>query len=153
MYASGKTMKETEKAIGNMLNAIQQGIYGESTKQRLDDLEEQKRDIEVKILREQINHNRMSRGQIVHWLEHFRKLDLDEYEHRESLVRVFVNATYVYDDHIVLVLNYMGDAQTIISLADVDGAGIRHGYASRLHAKRAQDGVSRSPNIHKQFSH
>ncbi|MDR2162517.1 MAG: hypothetical protein LBO70_01010 [Clostridiales Family XIII bacterium] len=51
-----------------------------------------------------------------------RKLDLDEYEHRESLVRVFVNAIYVYDDHIVLVLNYMDNAQTI-SLAEVEGAG------------------------------
>jgi DNA invertase Pin-like site-specific DNA recombinase len=117
-----KQMKETEKAIGNMLNAIQQGIFNESTKQRLDDLEEQKHDIGVKILQEQINHNHLSRGQVVHWLEHFRKLDTGKYEHRESLVRVFVNAVYVYNDHIVLLLNYTEGAQTI-SLADVEDEG------------------------------
>ena len=31
-------LDETQKAINNMLNAIQQGIFNKSTKQRLDDL-------------------------------------------------------------------------------------------------------------------
>ena len=49
-------LNETEKAIGNMLNAIQQGIFNKSTKERLDELEAVKSDLEVKIIQEEMHH-------------------------------------------------------------------------------------------------
>ncbi|MDR1135151.1 MAG: recombinase family protein [Clostridiales Family XIII bacterium] len=124
-----KQMKETERAISNMLNAIQQGIFNESTKQRLDELEAQKHEIEIKILQEQIQHNRLSRKQIIHWLHHFRKLDTDIYEHRERLVNTFLNAVYVYDDRILLMLNYKDGAKTV-SLGDIEQSGFGSGAVS-----------------------
>ena len=47
-------LAETEKGIDNLLNAIQQGILNKSTKQRLDDLEAKKEDIEVSILQAEL---------------------------------------------------------------------------------------------------
>ncbi|HBT63973.1 MAG TPA: recombinase family protein, partial [Ruminococcaceae bacterium] len=47
-------LDETEKAIANMLNAIQQGIFNKSTKGRLDELEAVKSDLEVKIIQEEM---------------------------------------------------------------------------------------------------
>ena len=44
-------LAETESAIGNILKAIEQGIFTPSTKQRLDELEARKEEILVKISR------------------------------------------------------------------------------------------------------
>ena len=41
-----KQLAETEKGINNILNSIQAGIFTPSTKQRLDELEETKRQLE-----------------------------------------------------------------------------------------------------------
>lgn len=49
-------LKEVEKGIDNMLNAIQMGIITESTKARLDSLEEEKKKIQTAILNEKLEH-------------------------------------------------------------------------------------------------
>ena len=48
---------EIEKGINNMLNAIQAGIFTPSTKQRLDELEETKRQLEDSILQEEMHNH------------------------------------------------------------------------------------------------
>ena len=49
-----KQLRETETAIQNMLNAIQAGILTSSTKERLEALETQKKDLEAKIAEEKL---------------------------------------------------------------------------------------------------
>ena len=44
-----RQLAETEKGIDNMLNAIQQGIFTASTKQRLEELEKQKEELSLSI--------------------------------------------------------------------------------------------------------
>ena len=50
-----KQLAETEKGINNMLNAIQTWIFTPSTKQRLDELEKTKSQLEVSILQEEMH--------------------------------------------------------------------------------------------------
>lgn len=45
-----KQLEEAERGITNVLNAIQMGIINASTKQRLDELEERKKDVELQII-------------------------------------------------------------------------------------------------------
>ena len=45
-------MKEVENSIENMLNAIQAGVLTSSTKARLKKLEEQQKELEVRIAEE-----------------------------------------------------------------------------------------------------
>lgn len=45
-HASRQQLAKTERGIENMLNAIRMGIINASTKQRLDELEKRKKDIE-----------------------------------------------------------------------------------------------------------
>lgn len=45
---------ETQKAIDNLLNAIQQGILTPSTKQRMEELEQQKSELSVQIMKEEM---------------------------------------------------------------------------------------------------
>lgn len=111
-------LAQTEKAIENMLNAIQQGIFTASTKQRLDELEARKEELTVCILQEEIQKPRITVEQVKYWLCRFRTLDPTKEEHRQRLIDSFVNAVYVYDDKLILTYNYK-DGQETISLADI----------------------------------
>ena len=51
-----QNLKEIENGINNILNAIQMGIVTASTKQRLEELEKQKSDLEVLIMTEEAEH-------------------------------------------------------------------------------------------------
>ena len=49
-----KQYAETQRSIDNLLNAIQQGILTPSTKQRMEDLERQKSELSVQIMKEEM---------------------------------------------------------------------------------------------------
>lgn len=114
-----KQLTETEKAINNMLNAIQSGIFNTSTKQRLDELEQTKSQLETSILQEEIQKPLLTREQVVFWICRLRKLDVTNQEQRQRLVDSFVNSVYLYDDRIVLIFNYK-DGQKSVSLQEVE---------------------------------
>lgn len=118
-----KQLAETEKAIENMLNAIQAGIFTSSTKKRLDELEESKSSLEVQILQEEIRKPVLTRQQILFWLHRFRKMDISNLEHRQRLIDTFVNAIYVYEDKIILTFNYKEGTKTI-SLDEINGSDL-----------------------------
>lgn len=61
-----KQLEEAESGITNMLDAIQMGIINASTKQRLDELEERKKDIELQIIQEEMKHPAVSREDVVY---------------------------------------------------------------------------------------
>ncbi len=108
-----KQLKETEKSIENILNAIEQGIFTKSTKQRLDELEETKNRLEDKIIKEQIENPIITREQILCWLQAFRTYDMTKPKHRQQLIDYFVNSIYVYDDRMIINFNYKENSETI----------------------------------------
>lgn len=104
---------ETERSINNFLNAIQQGIITESTKQRLEELEQLKSEISVQIAKEEIKQPTLSRDQILFWFYRLRKMDVKKLEHRRRLIDSFINSIYLFDDHMVITFNYKDGAKTI----------------------------------------
>lgn len=106
-------LAETEKAIDNMLNAIQQGIFTKSTKQRLDELEETKSRLENAITQEQFENPPFTKEQILCWLHRFRTLDISKIEHRQQLIDYFVNSVYVFDDRLIITYNYKEKTETV----------------------------------------
>ena len=78
-----KQLSETEKSINNMLDAIQQGIITSSTKKRLEDLEIQKKEIEINIAQESIKKPMLTKDQVVFWFERLRKIDITDIKHRK----------------------------------------------------------------------
>ena len=108
-----KQLRETETGIQNMLNAIQAGILTSSTKERLESLEAQKKDLEAKIAEEKLAKPAMKEEFVRFWLLHFRKLDLSQKEQRPALLATFINAIYLYDDNALLTLNYKEVTDTI----------------------------------------
>ena len=106
-----------------MLNSIQAGIFTPSTKQRLDELEETKRQLEVSILQEEMHKPLLTREQIAFFIYRFRKFDVTKREQRQRLIDSFVNAVYLYEDKIILTFNYKDGSKTI-TLAEVEGSDL-----------------------------
>ncbi len=101
-----KQLEETEKGIENMLNAIQAGILNSSTKRRLDSLEETKRKLQLSIIQEEIKNPFLSYEQMLCYITSFRDLDTTTLEGKRQLIDKFVNSIVVYDDKILINLNY-----------------------------------------------
>ena len=108
-----KQMREVENSIENMLNAIQAGVLTSSTKARLEKLEAQQKELEVRIAEEKIAKPRLSENQIRFWLTRLRKLDTRVKSHRETLINTFVNAVYLYDEKVLITFNYKDGTKTI----------------------------------------
>lgn len=106
-------LADTEKAIENMLNAIQAGIFNASTKGRLDELEATKESLELSILQEEMKKPQYTREQIRFYICQFRDVDTETLDGRRRLIDRFVNSVVVYDDHILVTFNYKDGAEQI----------------------------------------
>ncbi len=120
-------LSENEKAINNMVAAIEAGVITPTTKSRLMELEGQRADIEKGIARELIAEPQIERDHLVYFLDRFRNGSIDDEEYRIMLVDTFLNSVYLYDDDkLVLVLNYSGEhCKVTLSLVEkaIDGEG------------------------------
>ena len=108
-----KQLRDAESGIQNMLNAIQAGILTSSTKERLEQLEETKRELEARIAEEKLAKPKVTEEFIRFWLLRFRKLDMNQKDQRQALVDTFINSIYLYDDKVLITFNYKEGTQTV----------------------------------------
>ena len=108
-----KQLKETNVAINNLLNAIQAGILNRSTKERFDQLEATRDELENKIAAEKLAKPRITEEQLRFFLDRFRRLDVRQLSHRRMLIDTFINAVFLYDDKLVLTYNFREGTETI----------------------------------------
>ena len=106
-------MKDIENGIENLLNAIQAGVLTSSTKGRLEKLETQQKELEIRIAEEKLAKPKVSADFVKFWLTNFRKLDPNVKSHRETLINTFVNAVYLYDEKVLITFNYKDGTKTI----------------------------------------
>ena len=108
-----KQLRDAESGIQNMLNAIQAGILTSSTKERLEQLEETKRELEARIAEEKLAKPKVTEEFIRFWLLRFRKLDMSLKDQRQALVDTFINAICLYDDKVLITFNYKEGTQNV----------------------------------------
>lgn len=118
-----KQFAETQRGIDNLLNAIQQGILTTSTKQRLEDLEQQKNEISLQIAKEEMDKPTLTKEQILFWFNRFRNLNTEKFSHRRRLIDSFINSIFLYDDKMVITFNYK-EGMEAITFADLETSGI-----------------------------
>ena len=106
-------LREAENAISNLLNAIQQGILTRSTKERLEELENRRDELENRLACEKLAKPKVSAEFMTFWLHRFRKLDVRQQSHRKMLIDTFINAIFLYDDKMVITFNYKEGTKTI----------------------------------------
>ena len=107
-------LSDVLKKIENILQAIEQGIIFESTRDRLAGLEKQKSELEISILEEQIERPILTREQIRFGVERFKKLNIDKSADKKCLIDSFINAIYLYDDKITFTFNYKDGIKTVL---------------------------------------
>ena len=107
-------LRETETAINNLLGAIRQGLLTRSAKERLEESENRCDELENRLACEKLAKPKISAEFMTFRLHRFRKLDVRQKSHRKMLIDTFINAIFLYDDKLVLTLNYKEGAKTII---------------------------------------
>ena len=99
-------LSEINKQIENINNAIAAGIWSSSTVTKLKDLESS-----AETLKDSISALRFSQAQLMDrdrvefFLRRFTKGDRNDPLLRRHVVHTFINAVYVFDDHLKLVIN------------------------------------------------
>jgi site-specific DNA recombinase len=108
-----KQLSQTDTAIENMLNAIEQGIITKSTKKRLDELESTKENLETEIAKENISHPLLTKEFLYSWFDGFKNFDVNKLENRKMLIDTFVNSVVLYDDRIDFYFNFKDNAKSL----------------------------------------
>lgn len=103
-------LKETEKGINNLVNAIEQGIITSSTKDRLVALEAEKDELIQSIRDEEMNSKIViTKEDFVYWFKQIRS----NAEDKDKLFECFLKSAYYYDDHVLINSNLLGPSITI----------------------------------------
>ena len=89
-------LKEIEKGIENLLNAIQMGILTSSTKERLEQPEATKQEVQEKLWKEELKKPTVTREQIVSYIKRFRDIDPTDPKACKTLIDIFINRIYLY---------------------------------------------------------
>ena len=114
-------LRETTESIDNLLKAIQMGVITKSTKERLEELETEKAELESQIALEKLKQPTLTEEFVRYWLERFRGTDTENKAHRKLLIDVFLNTVYLYNDKIVITFNYKEDAETV-NFSEIEAA-------------------------------
>lgn len=114
-------LRDVERNIENLLDAIQQGIFTKSTKTRLEELEATKEDLEIRIANEKIAKPKVTEDHLKSYFYRFRGMDMRIQKNRQMLIDSFINRIYLYDDKLVITFNYKDGTETI-TLNDIEAA-------------------------------
>ena len=93
------------REIENMVSAIQQGVASASLMKRLDEVEQQKQDIETSIAKEKIKSPVYTEDEYRMALSNYRKVDITKQDGKRKIIDTFINAVYMYDDHMKIIYN------------------------------------------------
>jgi hypothetical protein len=118
-------LKDVNKKLKNIMNAIEEGLFTATTKDRLQERETQKAEVETQIAKEEIKKPPLTKERIIYWLLSFKSGDKDDASYRRKIIDTFVNSVYIYDDgdkgrRIVLTFNISGHNTATISCSDIE---------------------------------
>jgi DNA invertase Pin-like site-specific DNA recombinase len=113
-------LAEVNKAIANLMKAIEAGIITETTKERLFELEGQKKQLTFTIETERALLQDIPEEKIRFTIERYRNTNLNDRDYQRELIRSFVKAVYVYDDYLRIVVSRGTDEDIMVPFKDVD---------------------------------
>lgn len=99
-------LKDVQSSIDNIMKAIEKGVVTRTTKTRLVELEAEEETIKRNIKAEEDKRPTITKDFILFTLHKFRNLDLRFEKNKERLIDGLVQAIFVYDDYIKLILTF-----------------------------------------------
>ena len=125
-------LEETNKILGNLMKAMEQGLFNDMAIQRMNELSDTKKDLEQALAMESEALRTYSLDKFRATLYAFRDGDLSDPEVVKGLIKTFVQSVFVYDDHIRLRFNYGEDKDGQL-VKRGEGAIVREGSTMPHH--------------------
>lgn len=102
-------LKESKAASKNIMKAVEAGIFNKTTNDRLQELEQEQAELVDRINEEMRHIPRLTRKDVVYWLESFKSGNIDDKRYQKKLIQSFLRAVYLYDDHIKITFDFDED--------------------------------------------
>ena len=118
-------LREVERSLGNMMKALENGIFSNTTQERILKLESDKADLQYRIDGEKMNVPlKLEFLEVLYWLKSFTDGDINDEQYRERIIDAFINKVIIWNDRIFITYNIKGldgEKMTVDQLiADLD---------------------------------
>lgn len=114
-------LKETEKKIANLNDAIAAGVWSKSTVTMLNSLEETADNLRSSIASIDLSQTELiDRNAILFHLSRMATYKRDDPVRQKQLIRTFINAVFIFDDHLKIALNAVECDETVTLQEVVD---------------------------------
>ncbi len=115
LKAVQKEYQSTQTSINNIMKAIEQGIFTDTTKDRLVELETRKLQLETEIKLEEhkINAPKVTMDQVIYFLEQFKDGDPKSQIYKKQIFATFVETVIVHKDVVTIAYKYTGEKDLI----------------------------------------
>ena len=93
--------KDIENKIANIMSAIENGIFTETTKGRLESLEEAKRNLDYNIQLEKFKNEAPveTKDGVIFYLEQFKKGDIKNIDHQRQIINSFIDTIIIDEEN------------------------------------------------------
>lgn len=98
-------LKQIQKKIDNIIDAISNGMFHISMKEKMDNLEKEKASYESKIANLKLklkNNKNIDKQKIIDFLEQNKSLKKKSLDMQKHIVQTFIKKVTVYEDHIIV---------------------------------------------------
>lgn len=114
-------LQQCETEIRNVMKAIRQGILTDSTRECLEELEQQRDSLRGSIAQLQLERRKFTKKEIVDWVSRYKDGNINDPDYRREIIDTFVNSVFVYDDKLILTYNYKDGSQNL-TLQEIEAA-------------------------------
>ena len=89
---------EVSKSIENLIKLVEHGAFSDTLAARLTDLEQQKKDIEIRLDDAKGDYIVLEKDQVVWWLSKFSKGDINDPDFCRQVIDLLINSVTVWDE-------------------------------------------------------
>ena len=114
-------LKEKNKAIENILKAVEKGLGVEALLMRLEVLQNEKSNIELSLAKEKMETPLFTKEQFLRVLRNFSLIDIKNQDGQRKIIDTFINSIYAYEDYFKIVYNGT-EKEEIVSLKEIQSS-------------------------------
>ncbi len=114
-----KELQDNNKKLANLLLALENGVFNDTTNERMKELEIANKELKEKIAsRELLTIKYLNENVVYDYLCSFKDLDYSLNNAKQRLVDMFVNRVVLFDDHCDIYFNTNDDKSTWLKLSE-----------------------------------